>query len=105
MRFAVHPVIDSPLDEWLLIQYILHPTPAAVKRALYASWLHANNGKGNRTGRIEGLASRSDTGADHHTVSYTYPLSKRTLTYVGYSGLHNETRASYNYNINPYPRG
>jgi len=69
---------------------------------VYASWQHANDGKGGSTNRVGGFTSGGDTGADHYTISYTYPLSKRTITYVGYTGLDNEDRASYNYNINPY---
>jgi predicted porin len=69
---------------------------------LYASWQHANDGKGGSSTRVGGFTSGSDTGADHYTISYTYPLSKRSIAYVGYTGLDNESRASYNYNINPY---
>ena len=69
---------------------------------IYASWQHANDGKGSCTTRVGGFTCGGDTGADHYTVSYTYPLSKRTITYIGYTGLNNEARASYNYNINPY---
>ena len=35
-------------------------------------------------------------------ISYTYPLSKRTLMYAGYVRIGNENNAAYNFNINPY---
>ena len=35
-------------------------------------------------------------------MSYTYPLSKRTLTYAGYVKINNSNNASYTFNINPY---
>jgi predicted porin len=69
---------------------------------IYASWQQADDGDGGCTTRVGGFTCGSDTGASHYTISYTYPLSKRTITYVGYTGLDNDTRASYNYNINPY---
>jgi predicted porin len=72
---------------------------------VYASWMRANDGKGSCTTRVGGFTCGGETGADHYTISYTYPLSKRTITYVGYSGINNEDRASYNYNINPYTTG
>ena len=35
-------------------------------------------------------------------MSYTYPLSKRTLLYTGYNKIANKNNAAYNFNINPY---
>ena len=46
-----------------------------------------------------------DTGAQQWEVSYTYPLSKRTLLYTGY--VHDRQRQRtprYNFNINPITR-
>jgi len=40
--------------------------------------------------------------ATQYEVSYTYPFSKRTLTYVGYNRINNRDNAAYNFNINPY---
>jgi predicted porin len=72
---------------------------------LYLSWEKALEGKGSAADseRVGGLAHGNDTEADHFTISYTYPLSKRTLTYAGYTHINNKPRATYTFNINPYP--
>ncbi|MEO8305266.1 MAG: porin, partial [Betaproteobacteria bacterium] len=36
-------------------------------------------------------------------VSYTYPLSKRTSLYTGYTQILNKSLASYNFSVNSYP--
>ena len=36
-------------------------------------------------------------------MSYSYDLSKRTRIYTGYVKINNDSNASYNFNINPYP--
>jgi predicted porin len=69
---------------------------------VYASYQRADDGSGGGS-RVGGLSSGDETAADHYTISYTYPLSKRTITYIGYSGLRNDDNAAYNFNINPYP--
>ncbi|HVE48700.1 MAG TPA: porin [Casimicrobiaceae bacterium] len=71
---------------------------------LYAAYIRAQDGKGGGS-RVGGFTSGSDTGADHWSISWTYPLSKRTITYVGYSGIDNDRLAGYNYNINAYNVG
>ncbi len=75
---------------------------------VYALFGLANDGKGSacdindavncsRTlGAVGGVARGSDTGARQWSLSYTYPLSKRTLTYVGYMDLKNDNNAAYN---------
>jgi predicted porin len=70
---------------------------------LYAFWGHANDGKGSAADGtvVSGLVKGSDTGADQYEISYTYPLSKRTLTYIGYVRIDNDTNARYTFNINP----
>jgi predicted porin len=68
---------------------------------LYAAWIHADDGSGGGS-RVAGLASGDDTSADQWEISYTYPLSKRTITYVGYNRIDNDANAAYNFNINPY---
>jgi predicted porin len=52
--------------------------------------------------RVGGLVKGADTRAAQWELSYTYPLSKRTLTYVGYVKIANDNNAAYNFNINPY---
>jgi predicted porin len=72
---------------------------------LYAYWGHGNKGTGSCSGincRIGGLTNQGDSGVDQYEISYTYPLSKRTLLYAGYVGINNDSNASYTFNINPY---
>lgn len=73
----------------------------------YAFYGHAQDGKGSAaTGtRVGGLAKGSDTSSNQWELSYTYPLSKRTLMYAGYVKLDNKANASYTFNINAYPIG
>jgi predicted porin len=70
---------------------------------LYAFWGHANDGKGSAADGtvVGGLVKGSDTAVDQYEISYTYPLSKRTLTYIGYVRIDNDTNARYTFNINP----
>ena len=70
---------------------------------LYAAWIHANDGKGGAAdgSQVAGLVKGNDTASDNYSISYTYPLSKRTLTYVGYTRIDNDTNARYTFNINP----
>lgn len=74
----------------------------------FAFYGRAEDGKGGaadgtRVGSATGGVTKgSDTSADQWSVSYSYPLSKRTLTYVGYHRINNEANANYSFNINPY---
>lgn len=79
---------------------------------IYAYYARALDGKGSAcdinevgctraAGAVAGVARGSDTGANEYELSYTYPLSKRTLTYVGYHQIDNDRNAGYNFNINP----
>lgn len=71
----------------------------------YGFYGRAGDGKGTALPgtRVAGLAKGPDTGASQWTLSYTYPLSKRTLLYAGYVKIDNGANASYTFNINPYP--
>jgi predicted porin len=71
---------------------------------MYASYGQANDGKGSASdsAKVGRLGHGSDTGANHWTVSYTYPLSKRTLMYFGYARVDNDSRANYTFNVNSY---
>jgi len=75
---------------------------------LYAFYGRAEDGKGGaangtRVGSATGGVTKGpNTSADQWSVSYTYPLSKRTLTYVGYMRINNDANANYSFNINPY---
>jgi predicted porin len=70
---------------------------------LYAFWGHGNDGKGSAADgtTVGGLVKGGDTSVDQYEISYTYPLSKRTLTYVGYVRIDNDSGARYTFNINP----
>ena len=67
----------------------------------YGWYGYADDGDGGGS-RVAGLASGNDTSANHWSVSYTYPLSKRTISYVGFARIANDSNAAYNFNINPY---
>jgi predicted porin len=72
---------------------------------LYASYEWAGDGKGSAAdadGPVGGLRHGDNTSSNHWTLTYTYPLSKRTLTYAGYSQITNQSRAQYTFNINSY---
>ena len=70
---------------------------------LYAFYGRAEDGKGGAaTGTTVGQISKgSDTGASQWEVSYTYALSKRTLTYVGFVQVANDKNAAYNLVASP----
>jgi predicted porin len=78
---------------------------------VYAYIARAENGKGSACnsndvgctaalGAVGGMALGDNTGANEWELSYTYPLSKRTLTYIGYHAILNDSNAGYNFNIN-----
>jgi predicted porin len=58
---------------------------------------------GSNISRVAGLAKGDNTGATHWEISYSYDLSRRTRIYTGYVRINNDSNASYNFNINPYP--
>ena len=70
----------------------------------YAFYGWAGDGKGSADDgvRVGGLAKGDDTRSQQWEISYTYPFSKRTAVYAGYVELHNDSNASYTFNINPY---
>jgi predicted porin len=76
---------------------------------IYAFYGRAADGTGGAcdintlgcTTRVGGLAKGNDTGNNNYTISYTYPLSKRTLTYAGYNRLQNDNKAAYNFTLTP----
>ena len=71
----------------------------------YAFYGQANNVGGGATNgaRVLGMVKADDgTRATQWELSYTYPLSKRTLLYTGYVKIANDDHAQYNFNINPY---
>jgi predicted porin len=73
--------------------------------SIYAFWGHASNGKGGAVDgtTIGGLTKGPDSACDQWEISYSYPLSLRTLLYAGYVRIDNRANASYGFNINDYP--
>jgi len=69
---------------------------------LYLFWGLAQDGEGGAANgtRVGGLAKGDNTSSQQYEVSYTYPLSKRTLTYAGYVKIKNDSNANYTFNIN-----
>jgi len=50
--------------------------------------------------RVGAVTQGPNSGAQQWTVSYTYPLSKRTLTYAGYTMVDNSKNGAYNFGVN-----
>ena len=73
--------------------------------SIYAFWGRAGNGKGSADDgtQVGGLVKGPGTKCDQWELSYSYPLSPRTLLYAGYVKLNNDVNANYSFNINDYP--
>jgi predicted porin len=79
----------------------------------YIGYWKANNGSGSAKctttagitscPRIGALTLGPDTGAQQWELSYTYPLSKRTSLYAGYTFIDNQKNGAYNFGINMVP--
>jgi predicted porin len=69
---------------------------------IYAFYGQAQDGSGPTGSRVGQVGAGSETGASQWEISYTYALSKRTLSYAGFVQTRNDQFASYNFNINPY---
>jgi predicted porin len=72
---------------------------------VYVMWEYGDNGKGSAptNARIGGLAKGDNSSSNQWEISYTYPLSKRTSLYTGYTQIINKSNANYNFGVNPYP--
>jgi predicted porin len=72
---------------------------------LYGYWGRAGNGGGSAAdgSSVGGLVKGANTGATQWEVSYTFPLSSRTLVYAGYVKIDNQSNAAYTFDTNPYP--
>ena len=92
---------DTPAGSLKRDFYLVSATAPVGPGTIYAAYGFADDGKGGGS-RVAGLASGNDTSAKQFSISYTYPLSKRTISYVGYHRLDNDANAAYNFNINPY---
>jgi len=77
---------------------------------LYVAYWWAGNGKGGARcvtvgavttcPRVGAVTYGPNTKAQQWEVSYTYPLSKRTLLYTGYTMIDNQKNAGYNFGVN-----
>lgn len=79
----------------------------------YLGYFRGNNGSGTAkcvtsgsTGlttcpRVGAVTMGDNTGVNMYELSYTYPLSKRTLMYAGYVMINNDKNAAYNFGVNP----
>ena len=83
---------DTPTGSLKRDFYGVSATAPIGPGTLYAFYGHAEDGKGGGS-RVAGVASGDGTGADQFSISYTYPLSKRTPVYVGYHLLDNDANA------------
>jgi predicted porin len=72
--------------------------------SIYAFWGRAGNGKGSAVDgtAVGGLTKGADSASRQWELSYSYPLSLRTLLYAGYVRLDNHANATYTFNINDY---
>ena len=69
---------------------------------LYAMFGQAQNGTGSAAdgAQVGAVRKGANTGAQQWEVSYTYALSKRTLTYAGYNQIANRSNGAYNFGVN-----
>jgi predicted porin len=72
---------------------------------MYAMYGRGADGKGSAAdgSRVGSVTKGSQTGANTWQVSYTYPLSKRTLLYGGYVMIDNDDNANYNFGTSSMP--
>jgi predicted porin len=75
----------------------------------YIAYFKANDGKGvdcttvagiTTCPRVGAVTGGPNSGAQQWEVSYTYPLSKRTLLYTGYTMIDNDNNGAYNFGVN-----
>jgi predicted porin len=71
---------------------------------VYAFFGRAGNGTGGAENgtQVGGLTKGPDSSAEQWELSYSYPLSLRTVLYAGYVQINNRANAGYTFNINPY---
>ena len=69
---------------------------------LYGMYGQAQNGSGSAAdgSQVGAVRKGANTGAQQWEVSYTYALSKRTLTYAGYVQIANRSNGAYNFGVN-----
>jgi predicted porin len=95
---------DTPTGDLKRDFWAISATVPVGGGSIYAFWGHAANGKGEAVDgtAIGALTKGPDSACDQWELSYSYPLSLRTLLYAGYVRLNNRANAAYGFNINDY---
>jgi predicted porin len=95
---------DTPTGDLIRDFWGISATVPVGGGSIYAFWGRANNGKGAAVDgtTIGGLTKGADSASEQWELSYSYPLSLRTLLYTGYVRLNNRSNAGYSFNINDY---
>ena len=95
---------DTPTGDLKRDFWGVSATVPAGGGSVYAFWGHASDGKGGAVDgtTIGGLTKGPDSASDQWEISYSYPLSLRTLLYTGYVRISNRANAGYGFNINDY---
>jgi predicted porin len=95
---------DTPTGDLKRDFWGVSATVPAGGGSIYAFWGHAGNGSGGAVDgtAIGGLTKGPDSSSDQWEVSYSFPLSLRTLLYAGYVRIDNRANAGYGFNINDY---
>jgi len=95
---------DTPTGDLKRDFWGVSATVPAGGGSVYAFWGHASDGKGGAVDgtTIGGLTKGPDSASDQWEISYSYPLSLRTLLYTGYVRINNRANAGYGFNINDY---
>lgn len=95
---------DTPTGDLTRNFWGVSATVPAGGGSIYVFWGHAANGSGGAVdgSTIGGLTKGPDSSSDQWELSYSYPLSLRTLLYAGYVRINNRANAGYGFNINDY---
>ncbi|HXX86148.1 MAG TPA: porin [Casimicrobiaceae bacterium] len=95
---------DTPTGSLKRNFYGVSATVSVGDGVIYAFWGHSPNGYGSATDgtQIGGLSKGPNSAATQWEISYSYPLSPRTLLYAGYVQLANQANAAYTFNVNDY---
>jgi predicted porin len=95
---------DTPTGDLKRNFWGVSATVPAGGGSIYGFWGHAANGSGAAVDgtTIGGLTKGPDSSSDQWELSYSFPLSLRTLLYAGYVRINNRANAGYGFNINDY---
>ena len=95
---------DTPNGDLKRNFYAVSATISIGDGVVYALWGRAPDGFGSAQDgtQIGGLTKGPNSAATQWEVSYSYPLSLRTLLYTGYVQIANQANAAYTFNINDY---